>query len=48
MEQWVAIINQVGFPIFVTCWFLFRSDRRDEEMLRLIHILVNEKKDGEK
>ena len=33
MEEYVQIISQLGFPIFVAVWMLFKGEK-DSEMLK--------------
>lgn len=35
-EETVALISQVGFPIFVAVFMLFRSDKREEQTQRAL------------
>ena len=33
MEEYIQIISQLGFPIFVAVWMLFKGEK-DSEMLK--------------
>jgi hypothetical protein len=34
-QEAVKFIQQVGFPIFVACWFMFRLEKRINRMMEL-------------
>lgn len=36
MEACVDIIKTVGFPIFVSCWLLLRTDKRLDKIIELM------------
>ena len=33
----IEIVKQVGFPVVVACWFMFRTDRRLEALTSAIN-----------
>lgn len=41
MQQVIAFIQGVGFPIFVACVLLFRVDKMHSENLRAINALTD-------
>ena len=36
----VEIVKQVGFPVVVACWFMFRTDKRLETLTEAVNKLV--------
>lgn len=36
VKQLVELIQNVGFPIVVTVWFMVRNDRRQDKILDLL------------
>ena len=38
----VELLKQVGFPIFVACWFMFRTDRRIDNLTKAIYAALPE------
>ena len=39
-EAFVEIVKQVGFPVVVACWFMFRTDKRLESLTEAVNKLV--------
>lgn len=36
VEAGAELLKSVGFPIFVACWLLFRTDKRLDKIVELI------------
>ena len=41
MQDVANIISQIGFPIFVAVWMLYKTSKDSEEMRESIHELKN-------
>ena len=41
MQELSTIISQLGFPIFVAVWMLYKTSKDSEEMRRSINELKN-------
>jgi len=33
VDTLIGVIEKLGFPIFVSCWFMFRFDRKIDKLL---------------
>jgi hypothetical protein len=54
MEVWIDLIQDVGFPIFVVLWFMFRTEKiiiantlAQTELSELVRALIKKLDDGE-
>lgn len=57
MDELVKIIQTVGFPIFVACYFMFRNDKKTDKLIEMVSKMCDKltiikddldgKKDGE-
>lgn len=45
LESLIEILKQVGFPVFVACWFMFRTDKRLDRIIDLLDRLPRRKED---
>lgn len=41
LDQVIKVIQNLGFPIFVAMWFMYRTDRRLDKMIKLMDELVS-------
>lgn len=41
MQDFTTIISQLGFPIFVAVWMLYKTSKDSEEMRKSINDLKN-------
>ena len=41
MQDFTTIISQLGFPIFVAVWMLYKTSKDSEEMRKSIDYLKN-------
>ena len=41
MQDLANVISQIGFPIFVAVWMLYKTSKDSEEMRESIHELKN-------
>lgn len=40
-EAITAIISQIGFPIFVACWLLFKGEQQNKNVVEALNELKN-------
>jgi hypothetical protein len=36
----IELIRQLGFPIVVACWFMFRTDKRVDKLTAAVEKLI--------
>lgn len=39
----IDVLKQVGFPVFVACWFMFRTDKKLEDLTHAINASLGRK-----
>lgn len=40
MQAFIEVVKQVGFPVVVACWFMFRTDKRLDALKESVDKLV--------
>lgn len=44
----IEIIKQVGFPVVVACWFMFRTDKRLDALTEAINRRIHRDSDRQR
>lgn len=47
LDQVIKVIQNLGFPIFVAMWFMYRTDKRLDKMIKLMNELISKHDEGE-